>query len=129
MRLRKESLASFRGLVDGNDSFILNHGITSIRQNVKHVPEELKTKQGIQNLLLKAFPKLATDQKQRKQAGRWIRLIQLHYKYHYSERLTAEEMGLSHRTIYSIKSHIKRVLENRRLDGSGNYKRNRNATK
>lgn len=121
MRLRKESLASFRTVLDGNDSFVMGHGTYVTRQHKKKIPTALKTEAGVKNLLSKMFPHMATDSKQRFRAGQWARVIQLHYKFHYSERMTAEEMGVSPKTVNCIKTRIWRAIQERRLDGSGCY--------
>ena len=66
-------------------------------------------------------PNFRTNEKQRLQAGRWARVIQLHYKFHFSERHTAEEMGIAVGVVGGIKTRIRRALQGRRLDGSGCY--------
>ena len=121
MKLAKDSLSIVRNQVGGSDPYVLSHEVKSIRQNVKHIPEEFKSNKDIQIFILNAFPKLKDNLKQRKQAGRWARVIQLHYKFYYSERLTAAEMELPLSTIKSIKTHIRRSLAGQRLDGSGRY--------
>lgn len=121
MKLAKDSLAFVKNKLDGADPYILSHEIKSPRQNVKHIPEEFKSTKGIQDFILGAFPLWKTNEKQRIQAGRWVRIIQLHYKYYYSERMTAEEMELPLSTVKSIKTHIRRSLAGKRLDGSGCY--------
>ena len=121
MKLRRHSLADFRYSVDGSDPFITGHGTYTVRQPGKKIPAALKTEEGIRALLLKMFPKMTVDGGQRFRAGQWARVIQLHYKFHYSERMTAEEMGISPRTVNSIKTRIRRAVQGRRLDGSGCY--------
>lgn len=121
MKLAKDSLAFVRNQLDSADPYILSHEVKSPRQNAKHTPEEFSSTKGIQNFILGSFPLWKTKERQRTQAGRWVRIIQLHYKFHYSERMTAEEMELPLSTIKSIKTHIRRTLEGRRLDGSGRY--------
>lgn len=121
MRLRKDSLSWFTNRVDRNDPLIHSYEVKSPRQQMKNVPEEFKSDAGIRNFLQRVFPNFRTNGKQRQQAGRWARVIQLHYKYHYSERLTAEEMGVTPSIVSSIKTRIRRALQGRRLDGSGCY--------
>lgn len=123
MKLRQEALSSFRSLFDSNDPFILSHGTNSIRAHKKAIPKELKSDEGIKKLIQRAFPRYQTSPEQRKQAGRWARVIQLHYKGHYSERLTAEEMNVSPLVVNSIKRAIHRKIAGVRADGSGEYKK------
>jgi hypothetical protein len=53
--------------------------------------------------LIRAFPKLATDEKQRKAAGRWARIAQMHFRGQMTRGQIAEEMGLP---ITSVKRAI-----------------------
>jgi len=121
MGLSKDSLSWFTRRVDANDPLVHSHEVKSPRQSIKHIPEEFKSDVGIRNFIQRVFPNFRANEKQRAQAGRWARVIQLHYKYHYSERTTAEEMGLALSIVKSIKTRIRRALKGRRLDGSGCY--------
>lgn len=120
MKLDKDSLAIFRNILDPKDPFILQHETKSMRQHSKRIPAELKSDADVRGILECIFPKLE-EGKQRVQAGRWLRVIQLHYRFHFSEKATADEMGLPVSTIKGIKTRIRRALQGRRLDGSGCY--------
>ena len=121
MGLGKDSLSWLTRRVDGNDSLVHSHEVKSPRQPMKYVPEEFKSDAGVRNFIQKVFPNFRTNEKQRLQAGRWARVIQLHYKFHFSERHTAEEMGIAVVVVGGIKTRIRRALQGRRLDGSGCY--------
>jgi hypothetical protein len=108
---------------DNRETFFTGYRHTTARIFEKVVPDELRSNEGVKALLARVFPKMLTDSKQRQQAGKWARLIQLHYKFNYSEKMTADEMGLPHSTIRSLKNHIWNAIKFKRLDGSGKYKR------
>jgi hypothetical protein len=73
----------------------------------------------VQALLLKAFPKLRTDEKQRERAGRWVRVINLYFKSGMSFGQAAEEMGLPKRKVEGVIRSVHRAVSGRRADGKG----------
>lgn len=120
-------MASLYNNIDGKEAYARGHNIVKAPKSfVRNVPQELKSNESVKKLLARVFPKMASDKHQRTQAGRWARVIQLHYRHYHSERLTAEEMRLTFYQVHSIKTHILNALQNKRLDGSGSYKRKKN---
>jgi hypothetical protein len=112
-------LSGLRNLVDANDGFIRGHQVNKIRRRLRKVPDWIKSEQQIQIILQRAFPKLKTDLKQRKKAGRWARVIQLYFRSQKSYRETAEEMGEDRDTIHTLIRNIRRVASGKRANGGG----------
>lgn len=78
----------------------------------RELPLGLETDEKIQKYLLKIFPKLRDDVKQRARAGRWIRVIQLFYKCGYSWQEVADEMNFpSANTTKKILFRIRKTLK------------------
>ena len=80
--------------------------IMSVRRPRKNIPEWIDDTEKIQRFLLRSFPLLKTNSKQRKQAARWARIIHLYYRRQWSESLIAEELGL---TIGAVRSLIRSI--------------------
>lgn len=73
----------------------------------------------IRTVLLRAFPKLATDEKQREAAARWGAVIHLYYKMRYTSSQVAQELGTSTLKIKNVLRSISRVSKGLRANGSG----------
>ena len=71
----------------------------------------------IQKILLRVFPKLRTDEKQRKGAKRWSLIIYYFYTASYPAGKVAELMGISEKTVYDTVLRIKRVVKGLRSTG------------
>lgn len=106
-------------IIPGDQAFMNGHQIIRIRRPRRRVPQWTFEDNKIRALLLKTFPKLATDADQRKRAGRWARVIQLYFRAKKSYRETAEEMGEKPRTVEMIVRSIYRVSKGKRADGRG----------
>jgi predicted DNA-binding protein YlxM (UPF0122 family) len=104
-----DTLPALRSLIDGDDQFMTGHQLTKVRRPRRKIPDWSKNEKSIQIILQTAFPKLKTDSKQRKQAGRWARVIQLYFRSQKSYRETAEEMNETRGTIHNIINRIGRV--------------------
>jgi hypothetical protein len=108
-----------RRKIDHNDVFTSGHQIIIVRQSEREDPEWTKSDTSIREILLKSFPKLAHNPKQRARAGRWMRVIQLYYRKHYTEGQIAEDLPLSIVAVRSLIRSIKRVSQGQRANGSG----------
>jgi len=109
-------------IVPGDQSFMNGHQIIRIRRPRRRVPQWVFDDNKIRAFLLRSFPKLSSDDKQRKRAGRWARVIQLYFRTRKSYRETAEEMGESLETTHNIIRRIQRASSGKPVNG---VKRNR----
>ena len=112
-----DTMRGLRSVFDGKDGFMTGHQILKVRRPKRKTPEWTRTQTGIQQILLKAFPKLKTDESQRQRAGRWARVIQLYFLSAKSYRETAEEMGEKTRTIEMLIRSIHRTVKGIPVNG------------
>lgn len=63
----------------------------------------------IRKVLLTAFPRQATNPKQRERAGRWMRIIYMYYRLGYTSAQVAEELKMSNANVRRMASNINRV--------------------
>lgn len=70
----------------------------------------------IRKVLLTAFPKQATNPKERDRAGRWLRVIHLYYRLGYTYKQVAEEIGVKPRLVARMLYRINRVQKGLRSD-------------
>jgi hypothetical protein len=106
---------------DGSDPF-MTHGHQIIVPRIgkkRSVPDWVNDRIRIQQILLTSFPKMMTDSKQRERAGRWARILYLHYQANSSYSQIADEMGLTANHVRMILVGIRRVANGRRYDGRG----------
>jgi hypothetical protein len=87
------------------------------------VPDWARTKEGIQKILLTAFPRLRVSLSQRQKAGRWAKVINLYFINGWSTEDVAEEMYEKRQTIMMLTRSIVRVSQGLRADGSGTRSR------
>jgi len=69
--------------------------IGSVRKTKKKVPDWASSNKKIMRLLLQVFPKLATDENQRRRAATWAAVIYLSYRAGLSDRTIAGQLGCS----------------------------------
>lgn len=112
-----------RKIFDVSPDFIRSSQIVTIRRPCRRSPHWAFEDEKIKKLLLKAFPKLATDADHRKKAGRWARIIQLYFRTRMSYRETAEEIGESVGVVHNIINRITRVSKNRSTRGGRRKKK------
>jgi hypothetical protein len=109
----EEDIQDLRGFLSGFQ-------IKNVRTGYeREVPEWATKNEGIQKILLTAFPKLHTDAAQRKRAGRWAQVINLYFKKRWSRAEVAEAMGENDLVIKMLVRSIVRVADGKRADGSG----------
>lgn len=78
-------------------------------QEVIDIPDWAKSDEGLKEVLLSAFPKAETDEKQAVSAGRWMRVLYLYYRMRFSVDDIAEEMQIPVETVRNITRRAKRV--------------------
>lgn len=115
----RNSHNELKSMFAGDQQFMTGHQIMKVRRPRRRVPQWVFEDNRIRALLSETFPKLATDDGQRKRAGRWARVIQLYFRSRKSYRETAEEMGEKPRTIEMIIRSIYRVSKGRTARANG----------
>lgn len=115
-----------RKVFDGDDQFVSgghqvvkSAGATRHATRVSKTPEWALSNEQVQALLLRSFPKLATDPKQRERAGRWMRIINLYYRAAWTQAQIAEEMGISLNLLKFLIVSIKRAANGEQANGKG----------
>jgi hypothetical protein len=123
---RSGDLNQIRKQIDGDDGFFSGHHVRTacgakgkqIGSRGRKTPVWTKTDTGIQQVLLRAFPKLIENPAQREKAARWARVIYLYYRMGYTFSQVAEEMSIHspsekrpYRAIERLIERIKRVGE------------------
>lgn len=107
-------------VLDRSDGFISGgHQIVSARTYKRAVPRWTKNDRLIRELLLKTFPKMATDSRQHDSAARWGAVIHLYFRMGYTRSQIAEEIGSTSVKIHGIIRSILRVSKGIRADGRG----------
>jgi hypothetical protein len=95
------------------------HQIVGLRQRKRAVPEWARSNSKVRKLLLRSFPKLATDAKQRAQAARWALIIHLYFRLQYTHRQVAAEIGITSQRVHDLLRSIRRVSNGDRANGTG----------
>jgi len=109
------------GSFDGSEPFMTGgHQILSPHAAVdrvvdKHRPEWVEDA-AFKALLLREFPNMDTDEKQRDRAGRWNRAVYLYYRVSLSALEASGQMGLTVDQFKNILKCIRRVAVGRRCD-------------
>lgn len=109
-----------RKIFEGSDPFMGGgHQIVGLRQRKRVVPEWTRNNAKVRKLLLRSFPKLVTNAKQRNRAARWARIIHLYFRLQYTHRQVAAEMGITSGSVHDLLRSIRRVSNGNRADGTG----------
>lgn len=121
---RDTDLRQIRGKIDSDDPFFPGHGIkTGGSQGSRHArriqstPAWTKSDTKIRALLLKVFPKLGSDERQRERAARWTRVIYLYFRAGMTYSQIAEDMCISRNAAHELIKGIQR--SSRGLDARG----------
>lgn len=119
-----------RSVFDTNSSFMVGHQVKRIRSrhDGRKVPAWSTNDEAVRKLLLRSFPKLATNDLQRRRAGRWMRVIQLYFRSKRSRREVAEDMGESENVIRMLVRSIKLAQKGWRTNGTGKRTQNTRVT-
>ena len=106
-----------RRVLGGNDPFT-NHGhqIVVLRKRKRISPEWVRSNAKIREVLLRAFPKLAINQKQRDHAALWARIIHLYFRLQWTHRQVADELDMNPATVHNMINGIRRVSTGKRAD-------------
>lgn len=98
-----------RGKIDGSDGFMSGYGISKARTYLRKTPAWVLSNSETRKIISLAFPKVATDPRQRAMAGKWVQVIHLYYKLGYTRRQIAEDMGTTTRWVHDKLCVISRV--------------------
>jgi hypothetical protein len=110
--------------LDQNEGFMTGgHQIVHARTYRRKTPAWVYNDLRIQEVLLRAFPKLATDDRQRDSAGRWGLVIHLYFRLGYTRGQIAEELDSTVERVKGLVRSIYRVSKGLRADGRGPLKR------
>jgi hypothetical protein len=114
----KKDMAKMRKKMDGSEGFMKAHQIKKVRVlfGQKDTPEWASNDAEVRVILLRVFPKLATDWEQRKRAARWNQAIMLVYRMGLPYNHAAAEMGVTVDTVRSLLRNIRRAALNKRSD-------------
>lgn len=107
--MARNSYNELKGSFSGDQNFMTGHQIMKVRSPNRKVPKWVFDDAKIKIVLLKAFPKLASDPTQRRRAGRWAQVIQIYFRAKKSYRETAEEIGETSGSVHNIINRIRRV--------------------
>jgi len=111
--------SQLRRVVDGNEGFSGGSQVVGARSYKRSIPRWALDDKKISALLLRSFPKLATDGTQRAAAGRWAAVIHLYFRIGYTRNQVADEIGSTEEKIKSIIRSIRRVFKGLRANGNG----------
>lgn len=122
----KRSTKQLGRALDQNDGFMTGgHQIVHARTYKRVIPAWAVNGKEVQKVLLRAFPKLATDDRQRESAGRWTMVIHLYFRLGYTRGQIAEELDTTTERVKGYIRSIYRVSKGLRADGKGPLKRGR----
>jgi hypothetical protein len=111
-------------LIGQNEGFAAGgHQIVRARTYKRKIPAWALNDTEVQKVLLRAFPRLATDDRQRDSAGRWITVIHWYFRLGYTRGQIADEFATTTERIKGVIRSIYRVSKGRRADGKGPLKR------
>jgi hypothetical protein len=124
---RDGDINQIRKQIDGDDTFFGGHRVrTACGAKGKHIgsrgrttPQWTKTDIGVRKVLLRAFPKLNIEERQREKAARWARIIHLYYRMNYTYAQIAEEMSLHSPGEKRPYRKVERLLESIKNVGAG----------
>jgi len=121
-----DTFEELRGFLDGQDPFMTTgHQILKIRRPKKTIPSWAYSHKKIQEFLLRVFPNLEKDQKQRERAGRWVRILYLYFNQNWSRGQIASELKLTYSAVNSTIRAIKRAAAGLRSDTGKSFKKPR----
>lgn len=114
---------------DGSDPFMTGgHQIIKTRRIKRVQPEWTKSDEEIKKVLLRSFPKLKTNARQRAGAARWTRFIHLYYRMGMTKGQVAAEMGTTTVNVANIRNRMRRVFNGQRANNTGKLSRDPGGT-
>jgi hypothetical protein len=106
------------GGLDRKDNFQTGHGIRGgPTLRMRKMPKWMNNEKDIQRVLLRVFPKLQTDERQRKGALHWLGIIHRYFKMGQSAQSVAEELDSSATKVYDTAQRITRAGAGLRTTG------------
>jgi len=114
-----DTFGELRQYFDGDGGFMTGHQIVRERRIRRRIPLWAKNDKKVQELLLRSFPRLGTNSKQRNQARRWVRTIHLYFRMGLSNGAVAEDMNLTPKQVSDILLRIQRASRGESTDGTG----------
>ena len=113
----RDTFVELRGKFDGSDPFMnRGHQIIKLRQSNRDIPAWAKSNKRLQEILLRAFPLLRTNPKQRLAAARWAVIIQLFFRVRMTRSQVAAQTGLSSNIVKLLVRNIRRTANGLRGD-------------
>lgn len=110
-----------RTILDADDAFLSGHQIMKLRRQKRPAPEWARHSRQVRGILLRSFPRLDSDPRQRVRAGRWARIIHLYFVLGHTYSEVAEELREGVQSVRSSIQHISNASRGRRANGSGVY--------
>jgi hypothetical protein len=118
--LAYDSFAELRQYFESNDPFMYKgHRISKKLQRERDVPSWTLNNSQTKKVLLRSFPNLLGDPKQRIRAGRWLRVIDLFFRQNWSQTDVAAELKMSYDSVHTLLRNIRRAGDGLRCDGTG----------
>lgn len=125
--VRDKIYKELRQKFDSCDPFLAGgHRDIKVRRGSKQIPDWVNDYAFIRRVLLRAFPKLDTSIKQRKAAGKWIRVIQLYWRkqlthgqirFELGESVNGEFVPLRLTAVQAIIRNIRRAINGDATNG------------
>jgi Sigma-70, region 4 len=107
---------------DGSDNFASGHQIITVRQGKKRsVPEWVSDDEKFKDFLLRVFPKMQEDEKQRLRAGRLTRIFYMHYRANLTYGDIAYELGITTKSVERTLHRIRSIAEGKWSNGKGKH--------
>jgi len=124
--LSNDTFKELRVFFDGDEQFMnKGHRILKRLRREKDVPAWTLNNDRVRKVLLRSFPNLLTDPKQKSQAARWFILIDLYFRQRWSRTEIAAEQGWSYTVVKNQIRSIIRAGEGKSPNGTGALGRRR----
>lgn len=118
---QRESMSLIPGL-DRKDLFQKGHLVrgspkSGWTRRTKNIPLWTRNDEAVKKLLLKIFPKMVSNRRQRERAGRWAAVIHLYFRAARPASEVAQELKISEKTVYDTVLRIRRAAKGLRTTG------------
>ena len=116
----RDTFRELRKSFDSASPFMRHgHQIVKMRECRRKIQTWARDDQKIRQFLLRSFPRMVADSKQRARAGRWARVIYLYFKTKHTYSQVAAELGVSNRLVENIIRAIYRASRGLKANGKG----------
>lgn len=112
-----DTLGQLRRFFDGSSQFLGGHQIVTVRRIRHKAPLWILNDTKIKEILLRSFPKMFTDPKQRFRAGRWFNVAYWYFRIGASRSEIAEAMGIKVKNVSDILQRVSRAAQGYSTDG------------